>query len=68
MIRKQLGLVQTNQVKMIKSEGVPKPVGGAIAVAQVVVFDPKAEMKWILQAFQCLVDEPSETELLAENL
>ena len=67
LIREQLGPLQTNRVKMIKSEEVPTAFEGGESSTPV-VFDPKAEMKRALQELQRKLEEPSEAELLVENL
>ena len=67
LIREQLGPIQTNRVKMIKSEELPTASEGGESSTPV-VFDPKAEMKRTLQELQCKLEEPSEAELLVENL
>ena len=67
LIREQLGPIQTNRVKMIKSEESPAAFEGGDSTAQV-VFDPKAEMKQTLQELQRKLEEPSNAELLAANL
>ena len=67
LIRKQLGPIQTNRVKMIKSEELPTASEGGESSTPV-VFDPKAEMKRTLQELQRKLEEPSEAELLVKNL
>ena len=67
LIREQLGPIQTNRVKMIKSEELPIASEGGDSSTPV-VFDPKAEMKRTLQELQRKLEEPSEVELLVENL
>ena len=67
LIREQLGPIQTNRVKMIKSEELPTTFEGG-ELSTPVVFDPKAEMKRTLQELQRKLEEPSEAELLVENL
>ena len=52
---------------MIKSEEVPTASEGGES-STLVAFDPKAEMKRTLQELQCKLEEPSEAELLVENL
>ena len=67
LIWEQLGPIQTNRVKMIKSEESPTASAGRDSTTQV-IFDPKAKMKQTLQELQRRLDEPYEAELLAENL
>ena len=67
LIREQLGPLQTNRVKMIKSEEVPTTSEGGESSTSV-VFDPEAEMKRALQELQRKLEKPSEAELLVENL
>ena len=52
---------------MIKSEELPTASKGGESSTPV-VFDPKAEMKRTLQELQRKLEEPSEAELLVENL
>ena len=67
LIREQLEPIQTNRVKMIKSEELPTASEGGES-SRPVVFDPKAEMKRTLQELQRKLEEPSEVKLLVENL
>ena len=65
LIREQLGPIQVNRVKMIKTEEAP---AGIEVEAQVITFDPKAKMKRTLQELLQRVEQPSEVDLLASNL
>ena len=67
LIREQLGPIHTNRVKMIKSEELPTASEGGESSTSV-VFDPKEEMKQTLQELQRKLEEPSQAELLVENL
>ena len=51
LIREQLVPIQTNRGKMIKLDGISEPMEGVAPTGQVVVFDPKVEMKRTLQEF-----------------
>ena len=67
LISEQLGPIQTNRMKMIKSEELSIASKGGDSSTPV-VFDPKAEMKQTLQELQRKLEEPSKAELLVENL
>ena len=53
---------------MIKVKDLANGTREKTSIGQTVIFDPKAKMKRKLTKLQQWVEEPSEGELLAENL
>ena len=65
LIQEQLGPIQVNRVKMIKTKEAPV---GIEVEPQVITFDPKDQMKRTLQELLQWMEQPSEVDLLASNL
>ena len=68
LIRTQLGPVQLHRVKMIKLEDSSAASERETSTGQLMLFDPKVEIKRRINELQQMVDSPIEAELLLENL